>query len=360
MGDSRGISSMLFVGNIAENWKMWRSRFENYLQATEICKKDESVQCAQLLHYIGEEGFRIYTTFQFSEDEKNKLSKLMEKFEAHFLPKENLSFERYKFFMCRQKLEQTFEQFLTELRKQAMKCKLGTLSDGLIKCMIICGVRSEELREKLLQLDDDKSLDKTIELCMVLESSKQQSKQMCAGSSKQQEAEVDAINKMSGKSAKQHKAGPAQGNFKKWNFDSSTKIIHGCTKCGKSHKINKCPAYGKVCNTCKVRNHFSVVCNKRKNNVNLIMQNNVDENNDEYLYVGVLTKELIGENTEKSWYEVLKINNVTCKFKLDSGAMCNILPINYLKTLGVSLTKLKKDKTVLRSYTGENLCVRQM
>ncbi|XP_030763270.1 uncharacterized protein K02A2.6-like [Sitophilus oryzae] len=59
MGDSRGVAPMQLEGNVADNWKIWRSRFENYLVASEINKKDESIQCAQVLHYIGEGSVEV-------------------------------------------------------------------------------------------------------------------------------------------------------------------------------------------------------------------------------------------------------------------------------------------------------------
>lgn len=65
MSDSRGVPMMRMGGNIDENWKLWRCRFENFLLPGEINKKDESTQCAQVLHFVDEEGFKIYTTFQF-------------------------------------------------------------------------------------------------------------------------------------------------------------------------------------------------------------------------------------------------------------------------------------------------------
>lgn len=102
MAEVRGVPSMTMDGNIAENWRTWRARFENYLIAVEAKKKPEATQCAQLLHYIGEEGFKIYTTFTFSDDEKDKLKSLIRKFENHFLPKENLAYERHQFFSYRQ------------------------------------------------------------------------------------------------------------------------------------------------------------------------------------------------------------------------------------------------------------------
>jgi len=70
MGDQRGIAPMCMTGNVAENWKTW-SKFKNYLVATEINRKSEATQCAQLLFYIREEAFKIYTTFMFAEDEKD-------------------------------------------------------------------------------------------------------------------------------------------------------------------------------------------------------------------------------------------------------------------------------------------------
>lgn len=46
-----------------DNWKLWRSRFEKILIAREGDKKREVAQFAQLLLFIGDEGFRIYTKF---------------------------------------------------------------------------------------------------------------------------------------------------------------------------------------------------------------------------------------------------------------------------------------------------------
>lgn len=132
MGDHRGINQLDTSENVSEKWKNWKARFENYLIASEIIKKEEKTQCAQLLHYIGEEGFKIFTTFKFEDDEKDKLSILLTKFDEHFLPKENLAYERYQFFSYRQKSGESLEQFITELKKRASKCKLENLHDSLI------------------------------------------------------------------------------------------------------------------------------------------------------------------------------------------------------------------------------------
>lgn len=53
-------------------------------------KKEEK---AQLLHFIGNERFKIYSTFKFEEDQKDKLKELT-KYDKHFLRKENLIYLR--------------------------------------------------------------------------------------------------------------------------------------------------------------------------------------------------------------------------------------------------------------------------
>ena len=45
---------------------------------------------------------------------------------------------------------------------------------------------------------------------------------------------------------------------------SSPSPARQCGKCGFRHQPRKCPAYGKVCNSCKGRNHFWRVCKKSK------------------------------------------------------------------------------------------------
>ncbi|XP_063903271.1 uncharacterized protein K02A2.6-like [Zophobas morio] len=272
MGEQRGIAPMRMEGNLAENWATWRSRFNNDLTASEVSKKDQTIQCAQLLHYIGEEGFKIYTTFQFADGEAGKLSVLMEKFEAHFVPKENLSYERYKFFSYRQQGNQAFEQFVTELKKQAQKCAFDTLEDSLIKSMIICGVTNSTMRERLLQ-DDSLSLQKAIDLCLAIETSKQRTVAI-----ENKEVPLDVIRKSKDKKVKQG-------------------------------QISNCST--------------------------LTQQN----------------------NSKDGWFTKLKLKDKFINFKVDTGAMANVLPLDLFKSLKMPMTEIRKTSVKLKSYTGNYLNV---
>ena len=52
------------------------------------------MQCAILLHLIGEDALRIYNTFTFVDNEVDKIKPIIGKFDDHFNPKKNITYER--------------------------------------------------------------------------------------------------------------------------------------------------------------------------------------------------------------------------------------------------------------------------
>lgn len=204
---ANALPEMCLKGNVAENWKLWKGRFLNYIKASEIDKKDDEVKCALLLQYMGQEGDRIYTTFNIPEKAAMSLEELIKKFEDHFQPRKNLTYERYKFFNLKQQ-NTTLENYITTLNEQANKCEFDKLKDSLIKCALISGVNNNEIREKLLQ-KDDMSLEECVQ--------------------------------------------DNERRSRRYGF------IQECTNCGNSHPVNQCPAYGKMCTNCKRRNHYAKV-----------------------------------------------------------------------------------------------------
>ncbi|KAB0792848.1 hypothetical protein PPYR_14807 [Photinus pyralis] len=170
--ERRPIEQLNLSGNVAENWKSWIQRFEIYSTATELDVKAEKTQCAQLLHCLGEESIKIYNTFQFSVEDQNKIKPLKSAFNDYFTPKKNLTYERYKFFTSRQN-NLKIEEYVTQLKNLANQCEFGTeeLKNELIKTMVIIGIKDSHLREKLIQ-NEDQTLDKVIECCVITENSK--------------------------------------------------------------------------------------------------------------------------------------------------------------------------------------------
>lgn len=69
-------------GNLDENWKVWIQKFEIFSIASELNKKPQNVQFAQLLYLLGKESI-----INFKENEKDNIDTLKEKFKEHFVLK---------------------------------------------------------------------------------------------------------------------------------------------------------------------------------------------------------------------------------------------------------------------------------
>lgn len=91
----------------------------------------------------------IYIT-AFNLDETNlTLAQLMTKFEEYFVPRQNVTFE--KFFTHEQKQGVPFDQYLTELHSLSKRCEFDTLRDSLVRDRMVCGTMDNALRERLLR-----------------------------------------------------------------------------------------------------------------------------------------------------------------------------------------------------------------
>ena len=86
---------------------------------------------------------------------------MLEKFTSYCNPRKNITILRHKFFTYKQVEGQSFNDFVTELKKHGSECEFGELTTSLTKDMIVCGVADNTLRERLLR-DGDLTLEKAI------------------------------------------------------------------------------------------------------------------------------------------------------------------------------------------------------
>jgi len=139
-------------GNLAENWRRWKQRFEIYMIASGKNEKSDEVKAATFLHLAGPEALEVFNTLTFDAagDEK-KISKLLEKLEAYCIPRKNLTWERHVFNTRNQQPGESIDQYVTDLRNKAKTCEFGDLTDSLIKDRLVCGITSDKTRSRLLK-----------------------------------------------------------------------------------------------------------------------------------------------------------------------------------------------------------------
>ena len=175
---------MQLTGNLAENWRKFKQRFDLYSVASGLKEKSKNVQASALLHMAGEDALEVYNTFEFATAaDKMKVKPIC---------------ERYKFFTNVQG-SKGIELYITELETLSQSCKFGTLSDSLIRDRIVCRITSSHLRERFFR-ETDLSLTKAIDICRATEVSKSQAQHFKSGEASGSDEKVDFVKKKSGKS----------------------------------------------------------------------------------------------------------------------------------------------------------------
>ena len=124
-------------GNVAENWRKWKQRFE-WLRAGSVRK----MRKYKILHVAGPDALEIYNTFSWENGgDEMKMTKIIEKFQAYCEPRKNITWERHVFNTCNQEVGETIDQYMTKLKTKARSCEFGALKDSLIRDRIVCGIK---------------------------------------------------------------------------------------------------------------------------------------------------------------------------------------------------------------------------
>uniref|UniRef100_A0A1Y1JW88 Tick transposon n=1 Tax=Photinus pyralis TaxID=7054 RepID=A0A1Y1JW88_PHOPY len=225
--------SLLINNDVAKNWKNWLQQFEWYETAVQLQEKTAEVQAATFMSTIGPDAIHIFNSFNLTAAQQKDIKTIKDKYNNYFIPKINVSFERYNFFKVTQKESETFDEFLTVIRNLAKTCDFKDLNDDLLKDKIIFGIRAEQVREKLLT-QEKLDLDKAISIC---KSSEQTTKQLLELG--QNESKIDSV-KMSHKEFFCRRCNSKHGKSKCSAFN------HKCQKCNKKRALRSFLFFPKV------------------------------------------------------------------------------------------------------------------
>lgn len=111
------LSPLSFEGNVAENWRCFKQKFEIYLVATGYEEKSKKKKACILLNLAGEQAIEMYNTFTYNEGEsKEDIEVVVTKFEEQCNLKRNVTYERHVFNKRSQVSTETIDAFVTELR----------------------------------------------------------------------------------------------------------------------------------------------------------------------------------------------------------------------------------------------------
>lgn len=105
--------------------------------------------------------------------------------------------------------------------------------------------------------------------------------------------------------------------------DNTRRLIKDCNFCGLTHETSKfkCPAWGKVCSSCKGKNHFKVKCKK----VHLVdVESDCDDPDFKWLAA-------VKSKSDNRVTALMQVNGHDIRFQLDSGADVNTICSKFVK-----------------------------
>lgn len=168
----------LSSGNVSQNWKRFKQKGSNYELAVGTARKEDSIRVAAFLTVIGDQALEVYNAFTwYSDEDKVKMDKVMERFEQYCEPHKNTIYERYLLFSRGQESGEPIDKYATVLRNMADSCEFQDLKDSLIRDRIVLGIVDNNVRERLLQVLD-LTLNKALEIARATETTQSQLKQM--------------------------------------------------------------------------------------------------------------------------------------------------------------------------------------
>uniref|UniRef100_A0A803KB09 Gypsy retrotransposon integrase-like protein 1 n=1 Tax=Xenopus tropicalis TaxID=8364 RepID=A0A803KB09_XENTR len=346
-------NALIFSGNLSENWRRWEQKLQLYLTATGACKYPEAQKIAILLHTIGEEGLELYNTMNvvYGTPEAPTMNELLAQFRKHCNPRKNSVFERYQFWTHPMPDTGGIDKFQTELKLKAKDCEFKDTEDLMLRDKIVFSITNPALKEKLLA-DPDLTLEKAVSICRIKETTKAQVEAMGASAAERQ---MQALSQR--KASKEYAQDRKSGHIKQSMQKSPDTQVYSCKQCGQRHKPKQCSAYGATCHKCNGKNNFAKCCRTK----NPLWKMNKEKPKEiDSLFIGVLQAADLCTQAQKlddAWYTDITIGENTVKFKLDTGAEANVLPIATVNTMSTPV-KIEPTTTVLVSYGGTKLIPR--
>lgn len=373
------VESLSLEGNVSENWRVFKRNYDIFYLAKGIDEKTDLVKINTFLNAIGKDAVEVYDSFTLTPMERTLYVSVVKAFEDFCKPRKNVVYERYRFGCRNQKEGEPFDAFLMEIKKLARYCEF-TEENNMIRDRIVIGTTDSKLRERLLS-DLELTMEKAIQKARTSEITKVQAETMNRA--------VD-VNEISSKNTNQstftpRAHGQQNNNKNKWNAHSQNsknqqqqqrqrnaqssssngnnkskqqqqqKEIKNCTRCGYSHKMRECPAYGKQCRSCGKQNHYSSMCKQRR--VELI-DTHTDSDSTEY-YIGTLNQndDASSETSDSitfPWIESIKMNEKKVDSKIDTGAQTDVIPLKLLKKIAPK-TEIRATLITLRAFGGQKI-----
>ncbi|KII70397.1 hypothetical protein RF11_00182 [Thelohanellus kitauei] len=216
------------------DWRIYTARFRIWVS---LCKIPPEKQTAALLCVIGPKTYSILRLLagdneltKMTVDEINKCGS------DHFCPKGMKLVKRYRFGLCAQGPNESFQDFATRLEKECYKCNYGRFTEDVLRDAFILKINDPkgEIRQTLF-MQDELTFREALRVATVFEEYEKKEMEQMAKSVK---SVSDQIRRET--------------------------ISRFCYRCGSTEQLrNTCPNINARCTFCERYGHTAKVCRLR-------------------------------------------------------------------------------------------------
>ena len=125
------------------DWPSWVRRFEQFREASGLKEKEEEVQVSALIYMMEDMAEDILRSFGLKDEDKKKYKVVRDRYEAYFVKKRNVIYERAKCNLRKQEDGEPVDDFVTSLYSLAQYCNFGDLHDEMIRDRLVVGLRMQ-------------------------------------------------------------------------------------------------------------------------------------------------------------------------------------------------------------------------
>ncbi|XP_064470170.1 uncharacterized protein K02A2.6-like [Ornithodoros turicata] len=308
-------------------WPAWKRRFLRFLSASGLQGQKETNLVDTLVYVMGQQAEDILQTFKLKAEESTNITKVLEKFEEYFVRRRNVIYERALFNTRTQREAESVENFVTALHVLSETCDYGELKEDLIRDRLVVGLLDRKPSEKL-QLDPELNLHKALVTARQHEAVRKQ--QAHLRPSPEKDGNIDRIIKHPGGNRSTTKKHHQKASESSENSRSKT-----CRWCGRDpHPRQQCPAKTAICNKCKKKGHFALVCRSSSTVHAIEAQQDVG-------FVGIA-----GGDSSTRWDISVLLNGRPHFFKIDTGADETVISYETFcqhRKPGITLTTPKRQ-----------------
>ena len=348
-------------GNPVFTPRQWLERFRQF------CKREHKIDIAPLLKRedvtdtgwtekdqitqedflwgVGPEALYQITMAEYkTEPDSIKVKDLIRLFTEFYMSKRNTYHDRGDFFWAKQTEEETPEEFWRRLIEIEKECNFNTISaEELLISKYMTACTDKKLRDKIMKEKtlDLKKVNKLIKRNTYEKKNKKNTIPEALISTKEKQIIKDEpIQRM-----ERFGTRPKNENF-------GNRICRFCTAPNWT-PMHKCPALDAYCNKCGKKGHYAKTCSQKTNN-RTVKRLTEDESNEsdrssseseESIHHTKKIKKI--DETNKHFTTMLKINEVTKEFIIDTGSPKSLMPPDERITKSTEIQKItnrKQDK----------------